>query len=584
MADQGVLLANRYRLLNVLGDGGMARVYRATDERLNRIVAVKTLHVQYASQPEFVRRFQQEASLVASLSHPNIVRIYDIDHDGETHLIVMEYVDGGSLKALINRAGVLPLRRVATIMDGLCSALDAAHAAGVIHRDIKPENILLTKEEQVKVSDFGIARALDRSNQTQTGMVFGSVSYFSPEQAQGRQATAKSDIYSSGIVLYEMLTRRLPFSSSSPVATAMQHVTQPAPAPRALAPSLPPSVDGVVLTALNKDPALRFASASALAKAFTAAIASAREGAPAERTSVAAAAPAAQTAGTSPGRRPLAPPPPSRPAPREQHPISTVAAGARRPRRRRGSVVIPLVLLAFLGGAVAYAFTGPPHLATLLAGGPPDQPTVVASVTPDNGNGYTLPTSAPAVIVPNATGTPSTQTSVLASASATVLANAVATTDATATPSVTPAPSATPAPTPTVAARATPSPTAATSAGSLRADMVTASSFGYDANGAPIAVNATNTFTSKAARAYVVVSFHHLPTSATTGVRWTLPDGQSSDYTWDHPYLAAYTYLPIEGQGPGAYEVTALVNGKAVAVHDFVVGNQHVKKAKKNGG
>lgn len=572
MADQGVLLAQRYRLLNVLGDGGMARVYRATDERLNRIVAVKMLHAQYASQPEFVRRFQQEASLVASLSHPNIVRIYDIDHDGEAHLIVMEYVDGGSLKALINRASVLPLQRVASILDGLCSALDAAHEAGVIHRDIKPENILLTKDEQVKVSDFGIARALDRSNQTQTGLVFGSVSYFSPEQAQGKAATAKSDIYSSGIVLYEMLTRQLPFSSSSPVATAMQHVTQPAPTPRAIVPSLPPGVDGVVLTALNKDPALRFASATALAKAFAAAIVPARGGMPAERTSVSPAAAASRTAAPTQARRPLAPPSAPQRTQREQRPISPGPTVARRPRRRRGAIV-PLVLLAFLGGAVAYAFAGPPHLATLLAGGPPEQtPVALPSATSGSGGDTPLATSGPVILVPNATETSTSQAATAQSPTAS--AAPAVTASGTAAPSVTPSATAAPSVTPTP--RATPSSTAAKPrTGSLQADMVTARSVGSGADGAPVAVNATDTFSSKASRAYVVVTFHNLPAGATTTVRWTLPDGHSSDYDISPSGSVEEAWFPLY-TGPGTYRATALVNGKTVAFHDFkVTGASH---------
>src|SRR5919204_536925 len=217
MGRQGSILGGRYRLLDVLGDGGMARVFRAQDERLQRIVAVKILHQQYRGQPAFVRRFEQEAQLAASLAHPTIVAIYDLSRDDDTYYIVMEYVAGSSLKEVIAHEGRLPLDRAIVITRQLGQALDFAHSHGVIHRDIKPENILLTPADQVKVSDFGIARALTSAGQTATGIVLGSVSYFSPEQAQGKPATAESDIYSSGIVLYEMLTGRVPFAADPPL-------------------------------------------------------------------------------------------------------------------------------------------------------------------------------------------------------------------------------------------------------------------------------------------------------------------------------------------------------------------------------
>src|SRR5918912_381704 len=229
MGRQGSLLGGRYRLLDVLGDGGMARVFRAQDERLQRIVAVKILHQQYLGQPEFVRRFEQEAQLAAGLAHPAIVAIYDLGHEDDTYYIVMEYVEGSSLKEVIAREGRLPLDRAVPLIRQLGHALDFAHGHGVVHRDIKPENILLTPADQVKVSDFGIARAMTSPGQTATGIVLGSVSYFSPEQAQGQPATAESDIYSSGIVLYEMLTAPVPFAADNPLATAMQHITRQPP-------------------------------------------------------------------------------------------------------------------------------------------------------------------------------------------------------------------------------------------------------------------------------------------------------------------------------------------------------------------
>lgn len=267
----GSVLSERYRLLSLVGDGGMARVFRARDIRLQRVVALKTLHASYLTQPDFLRRFEQEAQLVASLAHPNIVAIYDVGHDAGTPYIVMEYVEGGALTDLIARAAPLPLEQVVSLTQQLGSALDAAHLQGVVHRDVKPANILLTPSGQIKVSDFGIARFLASPRQTATGMMLGSVAYIAPEQAQGLPTAPAADLYSAGIVLYEMLTGRTPFAADTPLATAMQHVTQQPLAPSQLVPTLPAAIDAVVLRALSKDPAQRFPSGAALAEAVTAA-------------------------------------------------------------------------------------------------------------------------------------------------------------------------------------------------------------------------------------------------------------------------------------------------------------------------
>ena len=391
-----MLLAGRYRLLDVLGDGGMARVYRARDERLDRIVAVKILHPHYLSQPEFVRRFEQEAHLVAGVSHPNIVAIYDVDQEGDTYLMVMEYVEGGSLKGLMSRAAPLSLPRIAAIMKGLGLALDAAHARGVIHRDIKPENILLTPSEEVKVSDFGIARALTSPGQTATGKVLGSVSYFSPEQAQGKPATAESDLYSSGIVLYELLTGRLPFNAGNPLATAMQHVTQQPVPPCSLVPTLPPAVDNVVLTALHKEPALRYRSGAELAAAFAAAIAPGAstaispDGRAAARSAVGANATAMgrTVIAPRPAPRPMAQPQPTRPTVAQPRGGRPMAAAVAAPPRRRGTMVVPVLLSLLLGGGVAVAATTRHHwgiggfIGGLFAGGAPASSTPTSTPPP----------------------------------------------------------------------------------------------------------------------------------------------------------------------------------------------------------
>src|SRR5919109_5291156 len=209
------LLNGRYRLLRLRGTGGMASVYLAEDLRLGRRVAVKVLHPQFASDPSFVARFAYEARIAAGLAHPNIVQVYDVGHDGDRHYIVMEYVEGETLKELIRRQGALPVARALAIMSGVLAALALAHAHRLIHRDITAQNILLTSEGDVKVTDFGIARELSGTAMptlTLAGMVLGTVHYFAPEQAQGRPAVPQSDVYAAGIVLYELLTGRCPLT------------------------------------------------------------------------------------------------------------------------------------------------------------------------------------------------------------------------------------------------------------------------------------------------------------------------------------------------------------------------------------
>jgi len=263
------IVGGRYRVVGVLGDGGMARVYKARDERLGRLVAVKLLHDYYTNQPAFVGRFEQEARLAAGLNHPNIMAVYDTGHDdGGAHYIIMEYVEGETLKRLVEREAPLALPAAVAILRQICLALDAAHARGVVHRDVKPENIFLTPDRTVKVGDFGIARALDANTLTPAGMVLGSVSYFAPEQALGQRSTAQSDLYATGVVLYELLTGRLPFVAENALGVAMMHLNaDPAP-PSRYHPALPPAVDAVVLVALAKDPARRYRSGAAFVDAL----------------------------------------------------------------------------------------------------------------------------------------------------------------------------------------------------------------------------------------------------------------------------------------------------------------------------
>ncbi len=254
-------LGGRYQLERKIGGGGMAIVYKARDLVLNRPVAVKVLRPQFGTDEDFVNRFRREAQAVASLSHPNIVSVYDVGQEEDTYFMVMEYVEGQTLKDLINQQGALPVAEAVRIAVQVCDALDHAHQNKIIHRDIKPHNILIGNNGRVKVTDFGIARAVTSATITHTGSVLGSVHYFSPEQARGGVTQEKSDIYSLGIVLYEMVTGQLPFSGDSPISVALKHLQEPLPHPREINPNIPQSVENVILRALVKDPLLRYASA-----------------------------------------------------------------------------------------------------------------------------------------------------------------------------------------------------------------------------------------------------------------------------------------------------------------------------------
>lgn len=262
------IVAGRYRLERVLGQGGMALVYLATDLTLNRPVAVKLLREQFAADPSFVERFQREARAAATLSHPNIVAVYDLGMDNGTRFIVMEYVQGETLHEVIQREAPLPAARIVRIGTQLADALAYAHSRGIIHRDVKPQNILITRDGWVKVMDFGIAAAAGESSLTLPGTVVGTANYISPEQAEGYGVGPASDVYSAGVVLYEMATGRPPFRASHPMAVARMHVDDPPPRPAALNPALPPGLESIILRALAKDPARRFASAGDLSRAL----------------------------------------------------------------------------------------------------------------------------------------------------------------------------------------------------------------------------------------------------------------------------------------------------------------------------
>lgn len=261
----GTVVAERYRVVRTLGQGGMATVYLAFDADTGERVAVKVMHADLANDPEFVRRFATEARAAASLDHPNIVRVLDYgSHDGVRY-IVQEYVEGNTLKEIIRRHGAIDYRLATPLLIQIGLALEHAHNREVIHRDIKPQNILITPDMVAKVTDFGIARASSTNTITLTGgVVMGSVHYFSPEQARGGQVTARSDLYSLGIMFYEMLTGRLPFDGESSVAVAIKHLQEVPPAPTTIISSLPPALDRIINRAIQKNPDARYQTAREL--------------------------------------------------------------------------------------------------------------------------------------------------------------------------------------------------------------------------------------------------------------------------------------------------------------------------------
>ncbi|RUS46480.1 Stk1 family PASTA domain-containing Ser/Thr kinase [Cohnella sp. AR92] len=257
----GHTLGGRYELLDRVGGGGMALVYKARDILLNRFVAVKVLRQQFMHDEDFVRRFRREAQAAASLSHPNIVSIYDVGQEADTHYIIMEFIDGNNLNEIIRDRAPLQVEEAVRIAAQIADALDHAHHNQIIHRDIKPHNILIGKNGRVKVTDFGIARAVTTSTITQTGSVLGSVHYFSPEHAKGVSTGEKSDIYSLGIVLYQMLTGRLPFLGESPISVALKHLQDPFERPKQVNPHIPQSVENIILKAMRKNPHERYPTA-----------------------------------------------------------------------------------------------------------------------------------------------------------------------------------------------------------------------------------------------------------------------------------------------------------------------------------
>jgi eukaryotic-like serine/threonine-protein kinase len=256
----GKRISGRYKIIDMIGGGGMANVYLVHDMILDRDVALKMLRLDFANDEEFIRRFHREAQSATSLAHPNIVSIYDVGEEDGLYYIVMEYVDGQTLKQYIQQNAPIHVDEVIEIMKQLTSAISHAHQNHIVHRDIKPHNILIDRKGNVKITDFGIAMALSATSITQTNSVLGSVHYLSPEQARGGTANKKSDIYSIGIVFFELLTGRLPFSGESAVSIALKHLQSETPSPKRWNPTIPQSVENIVLKATAKDPFHRYNS------------------------------------------------------------------------------------------------------------------------------------------------------------------------------------------------------------------------------------------------------------------------------------------------------------------------------------
>lgn len=372
----GTLVDGRYQVVSRIARGGMATVYEAIDTRLDRTVALKMMSAALAEDPGFVTRFRREARAAAQLSHPHVVQVYDQGAADGLPYLAMEYVPGRTLRDVLRDYGALTPEQALTILDPVLEALSAAHDAGFVHRDIKPENILISDDGRVKVTDFGLARAVTNNSTATQGMIIGTVAYLSPEHVERGDADARSDVYGAGICLFEMVTGQVPFAAESAITVAYQHVNADVPAPSSLRTTIPPDLDALVATATRRDPDLRYPDC----RAFLADVRRVRRTlpppqplskdtqdtliVPAEMAAAGGAAPPAVTV------RPAATPKP---------------ASAQRRRRGRGWIIAIIVLLLAVGGA---AFAG-----WYLSAGPGKQVTVPGILDMDQAEATTALTS-----------------------------------------------------------------------------------------------------------------------------------------------------------------------------------------------
>jgi eukaryotic-like serine/threonine-protein kinase len=351
------VIADRYELEELVGTGGMSTVFRARDRQLERRVAIKILHEHYARDPEYLERFRREARAVAKLSHPNIVTVIDRGDDDGRQYIVFEYVEGENLKELILRTGRLPVRQALELALAVADGLAFAHDRGLVHRDVKPQNVLLNGEGEVKVTDFGIARSLRvEHGVTQTGTVLGTGEYLAPEQASGKQVSPATDVYSLGVVLWELLAGDVPFVGENFVAIALRHVNEPPPLLRERRPDVSPRLEAAVDRALAKDPARRFPSMAAFATELRACLSEVERDAvpppPADDLAMTLVTPPAH-----------APPPAARPGP-----------PARRRRRRPLVWVLVALLVAAAAFAAVFLLGGAGHHSGTSGGAPSGKP------------------------------------------------------------------------------------------------------------------------------------------------------------------------------------------------------------------
>jgi beta-lactam-binding protein with PASTA domain/tRNA A-37 threonylcarbamoyl transferase component Bud32 len=354
------VIDQRYSILTRIGSGGMADVYCAQDLQLGRKVALKLLYRRFAEDEEFVERFKREASAAAGLQHPNVVGVYDRGEWDGTYYIAMEYLEGRTLKQIIQQEGPLAPDHAIEIGVQILRAARFAHQRGVIHRDIKPHNVILDAEGRAKVTDFGIARA-GASDMTETGSIMGTAQYLSPEQAQGHAVSAQSDLYAIGIVLYEMLTGRVPFDGDSPVTIALKQVSELPIPPSAYNPAVPPQLDAIVLRALEKDPAQRFADADEFIAALEAVRGSLLAAPAGQSTAVFGALPSEEAAAAAVAAPPAPPPPTDEELAGEAYPEEPLAPepDERRRRRRRNWLIAALAVLLLGGAGLAFALTRP---------------------------------------------------------------------------------------------------------------------------------------------------------------------------------------------------------------------------------
>ncbi len=337
----GTVVDERYNLKRKIGSGGMADVWLAEDTELDRDVAIKILHDRFAQDKEFVERFQREAQAAAGLQHPNVVGVFDRGVFRDTYFIAMEYVDGPSLKDLVRRG--MGIKDAIDFTRQILGAARFAHRKGIVHRDLKPQNVLIDDEGRARVADFGIARGGENSDITATGSVMGTAQYLSPEQAQGKETTARSDIYSIGVILYEALTGQVPFEGDSAVAVALKQVSETPRRPSAINPEVPPALDAVVMRALAKDPEARFADADAFLRGLDAAERAPDRPRPEDTAAFAAVSPA--------GEAELA----------DEEDYEDWRDEDERRRRRRW--IILAILAALVAGLVAFALTRPSDVA-----------------------------------------------------------------------------------------------------------------------------------------------------------------------------------------------------------------------------